>query len=54
MWWNDRTMTVAKFFTFPNPINIVESRCHGLCLTVLIPLVIFFDMSGFAPVMDVW
>jgi hypothetical protein len=29
LWWKDPHITFAKFFTFPNPVFLPESRMHG-------------------------
>lgn len=41
--WFLHPPSFLQFFTFPNPVNVTDSRIHGLCTCFLVALTILLD-----------
>lgn len=41
LWWRNPNLTWQEFFSFPSPINILESRLNNMCTFLLSLLTIF-------------
>lgn len=52
--WKDPTLTLRRFFTFPNPINEVEARLHSMCVSCLVVIGIVIDWQFGSPVLFWW
>lgn len=41
LWWRQEELTFREFFSFPSPVNLLESRLNNLCSSLLILLNFF-------------
>lgn len=44
LWWRAKPMNLRTFFSFPNPVDVAESRIHGKLVAILSLVSILFDI----------